>query len=154
MKYARIVVSFNGLLIGLRRFRKWFYSGNAPNGYIFFLQKRMNAFKNSLEYTINSTIPDGAQIALITFNETSHLLHDLVIVDKATRKTLVDLVRGLKKGGFRCIGCGLQEALKVISIIPYLLFALCITRATVDFPSTVAIFGFLISFLFYNTTVF
>lgn len=78
-----------------------------------FLQDKMDALKNSLDFSIQNTIPDGSKVAIVTFKDTSTIEQDLIIVTQQTRQDLRRIVRGLQADGLTCIGCGLQSAIEV-----------------------------------------
>ncbi|KAH6921711.1 hypothetical protein HPB50_004226 [Hyalomma asiaticum] len=75
---------------------------------------RIGHLKAAASQVIQALILDDMEVGIVKFNGNASVVSALTPVEESTRKQLVERVQKLTAGGSTCIGCALQESLKVV----------------------------------------
>ncbi|KAH6933999.1 hypothetical protein HPB50_019392 [Hyalomma asiaticum] len=77
--------------------------------------ERMKFLKEATTRYVQDIEDGSKRLAIITFSTNATVHHPLMSVDADTRQGFLDTIKELKPDRRTCIGCGLQEALEVLT---------------------------------------
>ncbi|XP_053404752.1 calcium-activated chloride channel regulator 4-like isoform X3 [Mercenaria mercenaria] len=77
---------------------------------------KLETLSQTAKYVIQNLVPTGSWLAIITFNDEAYVVKDLTEIKSQYVRDELKAVIPAKVSGGTCIGCGIEEAIRILKI--------------------------------------